>query len=657
MSGIQPPTASWQQLLQRYRQRRFVGRERELEAFQQFLSSSEVRLLHVCGPGGIGKTTLLERYESLARDRGQRTARVSARDLGARPQFIAKSLAHHGDVDLWLIDGLEHWSILDGWLRLELLPSLGAQVRVVTAGREPLSAEWLTDPGWEQITTELSLDGLSSEEARELLQAGGVEQHHLEQALEVAGGSPLLLLLAGGAATAARKGEPALLVDRLVARLVREAPTPVHEDALFLSALVSWVDDRVLEGALGDSGSLAMLEWLSRQPGFLQSDRGVAPHDRVREALRELMQRQAPKRARDLGRRAQHCLVEHIAADPKEGELAIHQLIPAFAFEPNIDAFGFGTHAPTYPSALQDSDHNPIVEAVGKFEGPESAALMRRWLHRYPRAFVIARNREGHPLGLTFTPRCDELRADDAQEPGFRALQQWLDTWLPSGHRGVEAMRTWMSLEHYMSPCTEQGCLAAAHWQHTAQSRHVITAVGPAGGEFDAVYEVFLDRRGPQFDNFGARFGWWAHDRRLEPPAEWLHRMCRVVRGDIVAPEEAPPEEYFQVELREALRRYTDDAKLADTELAQRLQVAPAERAAATRRLLDDLVVAFGTDGANAVRGKVLREAFMVPDQKQLAAASALNMSVSTLRRRITEGVEQGALMLPQLLARWRYRA
>ncbi|MEZ4233112.1 MAG: hypothetical protein R3B89_28285 [Polyangiaceae bacterium] len=456
--------ASWAQLLRRQRQRRFVGRRREIADFEEFLGDPQRRLLHIHGPGGIGKSALLECFESTAQGRGLRTEHVAARDLGTRPTSIARRIAETTSVDVWFIDGLEYWNVLDGWLRRELLPSLEASVRVVTAGREPLSAEWLTDPGWAHISGELRLTGLSTEEALELLRAWDVTPANTKRALAVARGSPLLLMLAaGGKGQASLGGDPASLVRRVVARVVRDAPTAEHQDALFLSVLAPWVDERLLQAVLQPKASIELVEWLGNEPGFISGAGGVTPHDRVRAALKELMESRAPERARELGRRVQHSQVERIASDRGAGELAMHQLVPAFQFEPHAEPFGFGTHIDAYPAALVESDVEPILQAVQHFEGDGSMRVVRRWLRRYPSAFVIARSREGAARGFSFSPLCDELHPEDASDPAFECLFAWLATWLPTGHRGVVAMRTWMTLNHYMTSCPEQGCLAAAH--------------------------------------------------------------------------------------------------------------------------------------------------------------------------------------------------
>src|SRR3712207_169479 len=49
----------------------FVGRERELEVFSEWLDAETPQILSVSGPGGSGKTTLIAAFARLARERGR----------------------------------------------------------------------------------------------------------------------------------------------------------------------------------------------------------------------------------------------------------------------------------------------------------------------------------------------------------------------------------------------------------------------------------------------------------------------------------------------------------------------------------------------------------------------------------------------------------
>src|SRR5438045_3890801 len=69
-----------------------------------------------------------------------------------------------------LLDTYEVWSGWDNWLRDEFLPKLSESGIVVMAGREPLSAGWQADPGWQMLVRQIPLRNLSPEEGREFLE-------------------------------------------------------------------------------------------------------------------------------------------------------------------------------------------------------------------------------------------------------------------------------------------------------------------------------------------------------------------------------------------------------------------------------------------------------------------------------------------------------
>ena len=66
------------------RRRRFVGRAAELALFGSALAEAEppFALLHVHGPGGVGKTVLLGEFARLAADAGVPVVWLDGRDLG-----------------------------------------------------------------------------------------------------------------------------------------------------------------------------------------------------------------------------------------------------------------------------------------------------------------------------------------------------------------------------------------------------------------------------------------------------------------------------------------------------------------------------------------------------------------------------------------------
>ena len=76
---------------QRQRER-FVGREHELAVFRRALDEIGGRVLYIHGPGGVGKTSLLQAFELVARERGVPFRRIDARDIELVP--LRRQLQH-----------------------------------------------------------------------------------------------------------------------------------------------------------------------------------------------------------------------------------------------------------------------------------------------------------------------------------------------------------------------------------------------------------------------------------------------------------------------------------------------------------------------------------------------------------------------------------
>ncbi len=86
MSALNPHperTARLADRLAAAQRRRFVGRAAELELFRSTLLESQPQfaVLHVYGPGGVGKTALLGEYARIADDAGVPTVRLDGRTM------------------------------------------------------------------------------------------------------------------------------------------------------------------------------------------------------------------------------------------------------------------------------------------------------------------------------------------------------------------------------------------------------------------------------------------------------------------------------------------------------------------------------------------------------------------------------------------------
>lgn len=136
------PMTSLLQRLSAERNRRFVGRERELELFLDAIASRELpfHILHVFGPGGVGKTTLMQQFLRFCEQSKISTIYVEARNIGSAPESFVSTLrslmglnesdspldvlAQRQERHVILIDTYEAITQLDEWLREVFLPHL-----------------------------------------------------------------------------------------------------------------------------------------------------------------------------------------------------------------------------------------------------------------------------------------------------------------------------------------------------------------------------------------------------------------------------------------------------------------------------------------------------------------------------------------------------
>ncbi|WP_141012809.1 ATP-binding protein [Nocardioides sambongensis] len=94
-------------LLDGARDRGFVGREEQLAAFADSVrGASDVRLHLVHGPGGIGKTTLLDAMARRATEGGRTIAYLDARELSCTAEAVTAAIGEDTP-DVLLVDGYE----------------------------------------------------------------------------------------------------------------------------------------------------------------------------------------------------------------------------------------------------------------------------------------------------------------------------------------------------------------------------------------------------------------------------------------------------------------------------------------------------------------------------------------------------------------------
>ena len=168
----------------------FVGRDAELALIDRSFAADPpaVPIFLVHGPGGVGKSCLLERARVLAADHGIDAVRIDAREVEPTVEGLERALvralgipsgtaAPHRIVEpadagprrqLLVIDSFEHLSHLAGYLRESFLADLPPTLRVLIATRSAPDAVWRTDPLWREATCIVGLRNLGDDECARL---------------------------------------------------------------------------------------------------------------------------------------------------------------------------------------------------------------------------------------------------------------------------------------------------------------------------------------------------------------------------------------------------------------------------------------------------------------------------------------------------------
>jgi hypothetical protein len=299
------PGGTLGEVLATRRRRCFVGRNGELELVGAALDAPEppFSVLWFTGPGGIGKTSLLEVIAEQAEEAGGASiVRLDGRDLPPSPRAALdvvrealgtspgdESVAAAEGRPLLLLDAYEQLGALDDWVRTSLLPRLPATALTVVASRELPGPAWRADPGWRELLRVVSLRNLDPEESRTYLRACGVDEPGQDRLVQVTHGHPLGLSLL--ADVVVRGGEATLdplapdLVATLVRRFVDVVPAGLQRSALEVCALARVTTEALLRDTLALEDAHELFAWL-RDLSFIESGSdGLLPHDLARDVL------------------------------------------------------------------------------------------------------------------------------------------------------------------------------------------------------------------------------------------------------------------------------------------------------------------------------------------------------------------------------------
>ncbi|WP_299538703.1 ATP-binding protein [uncultured Streptomyces sp.] len=648
------------------RERAFVGRRRELALFRAALDGAPgaPAVLHVHGPGGVGKSTLLRRFADESRDAGRPVVEVNGRLTDPSPAGFRAEAAALGTAPdaVLLIDAFEHCQGLEGWLRDHFLPGLPGRTLVVLAGREGPSPAWIADLAWSEALAVVPLADLDPADAEQLLELRQVAPAVRERVLAFAGGHPLALSLAAGVAARGDGDDPWAptpdVLTALLSHMVGEVPTAEHRLALEIAAHAMTTTEGLLRAVLGPDRGADLFTWLRRLPVADWGRQGMFLHDLVGDAVDTDLRWRDPEGYEEMHRRVGHHLLDQArTASPAEAMVAIRELSYLKRYGPMGDYFRMRREGDFHEDVLRPGDHDVVRRLIAEAEGPESAAVVDFWLERQPEAFWMYRDSATGEAAAFMTwlrlsePRPDELAADPVLAQAWEHIVR-TGPLRPGEHLLLARFLIHPSAYYEISPVLHLMQLRiCAGWIRSGALAWSFI-ISP----FPDLWEALMEHLGHERATVlawpnGHTYTLFACDWRITPLSVWFDRTQPGALNETPAhvttgrPAVVPlARADFDAAVRDALRDWHRPDALTTGPLATTRMVTDqpgyaAEHAGAMlRELLADAVDALRADPRDAKFHRVVTTTYFHRVPGQTVAAERLSLPYSTYRRHLRRG-------------------
>ena len=661
-----PPTLLLRQLRQA-RIRSFIGREAELRAFRTALTerAHAFTVLYLHGPGGIGKSTLLQRLADEAQLMRLPVSWFHPAPMQAGDEDPAPDLSGPPVV---LIDGLDRWLQPEQWLRYCVLPTLPTGSLIVVASRRPPSTAWRADLGWSDILLPLVLGPLSPEESTALLQAHNVPAERQSIAHTLGCGNPLALRVAAQTIMADPDGRTdeelsSNLALSIFDQLIGDIPSRAHRRALEICAHAATTNEGLLQAAIPGEDAAELFEWLRGLPFISSGARGIHPSDVVRNVVETELRWRHSDQYDDMHTRVKEHVIRRarsVTADavlPFAADVCfLERHETARSYFTRLSGFEVQEHR------YEPADLHPVLEMARQAEGDESAALAEFWLERQPEAFRVYR-RPGERPPLAFSallrlshPTNEELARDPIVAAGWAGTRRVMPL-RPAEYLGLARFAVDPASYHRPSEAMDliQLRMAASimcdddliwsvvpspdpdFWAPMIERTHRMAGGPPViiGGR---AFTLFSQYWGPMSPAAGSEPGDDQLLSRLTTPTTISHqRTTDWTRTD------------FDQAVREALRSWRRPDVLADSRMARSRMVAEAggeDPVAGLRRVVSAALDTLRSDPRQTKFHRVLVTTFFDGVPTQEAAAERLDLPYSTYRRHLAQGLAGLCAML-----------
>ena len=672
--------------------RLFVGREAQCALFERALLADQIphAIIHVYGPGGIGKTSLLYEFRRICQRLDlpafyldARTTRADSMSFTesveeATGGLIGKKTSDVGNRVVLFIDTFEVLASLEKWLYSSFFVSLSDQVLIVLAGRNGPSDTWTSDPGWQALIKKMPLRNLSPDEIKIYLTKAGVpEQHHIS-VLEYTHGHPLALSLI----TDLYSQNPTIflepnlgpnLIKVLLDRFVQDVPTQLHGQALEACALVNHLTEPLLKLMVDEDDVSELFEWL-RTLSFIESGhRGVFPHDLARDVLGADLKWRNPDQYDIMHQRARtfyNTNLQNTTPDVQRNLLSdyiyLHRDNPVVRpFYKRLKSTWKGDSDKGYITThrYEDNDLGDILGMVEKHEGPASAEMAKMWLELQPEHVLVYKDNDQViqgfllPLSLDGAP-VEALKRDSVAQDAWNYLSD--NTPLRPGEKATY-FRFWMDINNYQNISRVQSLIFVSMVRHYLTTPNLAFSLLPITKPlFWKLIFNYADLHRVRALNFKIKkktYGVYGHDWRTRPPAAWLDLLAsrevwgskEPVEEDMGRPVIVLSEEMFTTAVRDALRTYTHPLQLKNNPLLDSRIVSEKVDPNAEHDERIEVLMALITEALERLkqdprRDKVYRaidRTYIRPAGSQEQVSEMLGLPYSTFRRHLSNGVSE----------------
>jgi hypothetical protein len=641
---------------------RFVGREQpKLLAEAALRGERPERIIHVHGPGGVGKSALLRAIERSALALDRTVVHLDGRLVTTTPEALATEVAR-ADVDgsLLIIDEADELAPLRFELRHLLRTTVPASTVVVVAGRTAPGREWF-DAGLDQVSTEILLRPLDNAEGRELLRRYGVTAPaDVDPLLTWSAGYPLALTIGANlgapaaetlALAANRRIGPTSpgdgLDDLILARLGGREVADVDPDVLDVACVAPAVDARLLAAVLPGHATRAGLAQLRSLSVSERLGPRTTLHRLVRSALRSRLRDTDPDRYRTIVLRvAAHLRQRALTEDP----MVVLELA-SLVENPDL-RLGFDVSTTHYADFARPGD----VETVAASTGAGDTAWFgrfSRWCTEQPRQTIAVRRATGELAAISVICMAEEMPpwADDDIETG-PVLRHLRETGTVA-ETGLMHDTIILESPDDVAACAEAirvgnaGAIAAGavriprYVYVTATSWNDYDGTAPLG--YREVPELRRHDGERKLETIMTDFG----------PDGAVGQLYGLILTEQEAEAAGPVAGTAGLALLAAVRSFADDDALAASPLAPP-DGSESERATAVRaQVAGALAQAFGPSDADQLLRRAIERTYLDPDGGHGIAQRELHMSRSSFYRHLQKArhqlVDPGAPSPPPL--------